>query len=170
MTTWHSSVSRLREIPAVTNERKSPAIYQLRKGQWRQAYHLDRASLHTDLNWPDPIPDDTYRTGLWRTISNFLNGRQVETWTTMTKEERLIGMSSIFNEWGRAYTINVRVHPDWQGQVERPLFAKLTRRLRTMSRRNIQINHLEQDELMNQLLQEANFSVRRTLTYMRLDI
>ena len=47
------------------------------------------------INWPEPIPEDTYKTGIWRVISNFLNGRQVETWVTMENGERIMGMAPI---------------------------------------------------------------------------
>jgi len=46
----------------------------------------------------------------------------------------------------------------------------LIRRLQQQSRRSVQIDHRDDDELMNALLQEANFQPRRTLTHMRLDL
>jgi hypothetical protein len=54
--------------------------------------------------------------------------------------------------------------------LERPLLAKLMRRLQYLPRRNVQIDHPDDDELVNSLLQEANFQPRRTLTHMRLDL
>ena len=54
--------------------------------------------------------------------------------------------------------------------MERPLLAKLIRRLHYLPRRNVEVEHPDNDELVNALLQEANFQPRRTLTHMRLDI
>jgi hypothetical protein len=46
----------------------------------------------------------------------------------------------------------------------------MVHRLQSMSRRNIRIIHPDNDLLLNELLQKANFTPRRTLTHMRLDI
>ena len=64
----------------------------------------------------------------------------------------------------------VGVHPDAAGRLERPLLAKLVRRLQYLPRRNVRIDHPDNDIVTNALLTEANFTVQRTLTHMRLDL
>ena len=59
---------------------------------------------------------------------------------------------------------------EWTGRLERPLLAKMTRRLQTMANRPVRVDHPENDLVMNDLLREANLSPRRTLTHMRLDL
>jgi hypothetical protein len=76
----------------------------------------------------------------------------------------------IWSEWGRPHQIALRVHPAWKGQLERPLLAKAIRRINYLSPRIVRIDHPDDDELTNQLLQAANFQPRRTLTHMSLDI
>ena len=88
----------------------------------------------------------------------------------MDQNQQLSGLASIFGEWGQPYDLTVRVHPEWRGYLERPLLAKLIRRLRHMSRRNIRISHPYGDDVMNKLLSAASFSARRTLTHMRWDV
>lgn len=171
MTAWYTASSRLRFItPANDSSGNGPHIRELRPQEWRAAYRLDRASLHPDLNWPEVMPPNAFRTGFWRTLANFLNGRQIETWVTTNSSNELAGLGSIVGEWGRAHQAIIRVHPTWQGQLERPLLAKLIRRFHYLPHRNVRIDHPDGDEVMNELLREANFQPRRTLTHMRLDI
>jgi hypothetical protein len=171
MTAWYTASSRLRLIePANNGSGSGPYIRELRPQEWRAAYRLDQTSLHPDLNWPEVLPSDAYRTGFWRTLANFLNGRQIETWVTANTNYQLVGLGSILSEWGRSHQVIIRIHPAWYGQLERPLLAKLIRRFHYLPRRNVRIDHPDDDEVMNELLAEANFQPRRTLTHMRLDI
>ena len=169
MTQWRTSVSRLRRLE-LNLDHAGPPIRELKRHEWREAYALDRKTLHNDLHWPEQLKPDEYKTGLWAGIVNFLNGRQSETWAIGNAQNQLVGLAKIHSEWGRSHHLSLRVHPSWQGRLERPLLAKLIRRLQSMSRRNVQIEHPDDDELVNALLQEANFQPRRTLTHMRLDL
>ena len=104
-------------------------------------------------------------------MRNFLNGKQRETWVATDKNNNLAGIASIAGEFGYAYQeITIRTHPRWQGYLERPLLAKLIRRLKQNSSRHVRIHHPDKDQAMNQLLKEANFSQKRTLTHMRWNV
>lgn len=167
MTAWRASASSLRPIDAATSGGRVPYIRELRGSEWRDAYRLDQAALNPDLNWPEPLPHDAYKLNFWRRIVNFFNGRSIETWVIPDASEQPIGLASILSEWGRSHRVSVRVHPTWQGEMERPLVAKALRRLQYLPRRNVRIDHPDDDVEMNNLLQEANFSPKRTLTHMR---
>lgn len=167
MTSWFSANSRLRRLETFGN----PAdIRPLAANQWRAAFELDRDALAPDLNWPEPLSPDSYKLGLWQRIDNFINGRQVENWVTKNSSQQLTGLASIRTEWGKPHQLTLRVRPDYAGQLERPLLAKLLRRLTYLSRRNVRIDHRDDDEITNALLREANFRPRRTLTHMRLEL
>lgn len=169
MTNWHCSVARLRAIePAQRNP--ATRIRELRGSEWQQAFALDRASLHPDLNWPEMLPMDTYKMTLWGQFANFMNGRRTESWVTNDERGELTGLLNIFSEWGQAHHALIRIQPKWRGELERPLAAKMVRRLHEMPRRHIRIDHPDDDGLMNDLLRAANFTPRRTLTHMRLDL
>lgn len=171
MTTWVSSVSRVREVASsLGSDATVPAIRELRSSEWRSAYRLDVAALHPDLNWPEPLAADAYKSGWWQRFSQFMNGRASETWVAVAPNGHLAGMASIWSEWGRSHQGSLRVHPAWQGQLERPLLAKIMRRLKYLPQRNIQIHHPDTDELTSAILREANFTTRRTLAHMRLDL
>ena len=82
----------------------------------------------------------------------------------------MVGLGRIWGEWGRPHLVALRVHPQWKGQIERPLFTKIIRRLRQLPRRNVRFDHPDNDELVNNLLSEANFTKKRTLTHMRREL
>lgn len=169
MTHWAASASRLRQLELHLSN-SGLRIRELKKDEWQAAFALDRQVLPADLNWPEFPKPDLYKTGFWVRAKDFLNGRQAETWAAANAQKKLVGLARIKSEWGRSHQATIRVHPTWQGQLERPLLAKIIRRLRYLPRRNVQIAHPDEDELMNSLLQEANFRPRRTLTHMRLDL
>ena len=169
MTNWTASVSRLRRLD-LNLDTAGPPIRELKRQDWKAAYVLDRQVLHPDLHWPEQLKRDAYKSGWWVKIVDFLNGRQAETWVAATAQNQLVGLASISSEWGRSHEVALRVHPSWQGRLERPLLAKLIRRMQYLPRRNVQIDHPDDDELVNALLQEANFQPRRTLTHMRLNL
>jgi GNAT superfamily N-acetyltransferase len=169
MAHWQNSPSRLRTfrgqngpIPA------GPPIRPLPGNRWQEAYDLDRRSLPAALDWPEALATDAYKRPWWQRLVDFLNGRHAETWSTLDAQNRLNGLASIYSEWGRPHQLVMRVHPGWQGQLERPLLAKLIRRLDYLPQRRVRIDHPHSDETMNRLLREANFTIKRILTHMRL--
>lgn len=166
MIAWYSTPSKLRRINPSAGAAMLD-IRELRSSEWQEAYRLDTLALDSDLNWPEPPDRQIYRQTLWRKIGNFFNGRQIETWVTHDDDGALSGMSSIVSEWGRTHHGAIRIHPHWHGVLERPLLAKLIRRLNYLPRRNVRIDHPEKDELMTLLLKEANFQPQRYLTHMK---
>ena len=170
MTTWYATASRLRDIPGALPGHRDTVLEQLPNRRWREAYALDISHVQADLNWPEPLTPDAYRYTFWQRASDFLNGRQRETWSTTNAQGQLTGLASIYGEWGHSYNLMLRVRPEQAGQLERPLLAKLIRRLHYLPRRNVRVDHPETDEVTNALLRESNFAAQRTLTHMRLNI
>ncbi|HID52233.1 MAG TPA: GNAT family N-acetyltransferase [Anaerolineae bacterium] len=178
MTTWYAPVSHIRELsperglaagPEMTAE-PGIAIRKLGSDEWQTAYEFDKLALPSDLNWPDLPRPDVYKNTMWNRVLNFFNGRQNNTWIAVNGQNEMIGLVNILSEWGRTHLAAIRIHPDWRGQLERPLTAVLTHHLRRLPRRNVRIDHPDDDEPVNQLLSEAGFRPRRTLTHMRLDL
>jgi ribosomal protein S18 acetylase RimI-like enzyme len=169
MATWYSSASRLRRLE-LSNGAERIDIRPLAGRRWREAYELDTACVPADLNWPEPLRHDAYRQTFWQRLSDVMNSRVFETWAVDDADDRLAGVTTIAGQWGRSYLTTLRVHPNYVGRLERPLLAKLIRRLQDLPRRNVRIDHPDHDVVTNALLSEANFTVQRTLTHMRLDL
>lgn len=165
-TIWQTSASRLQEIPVGPS---GPTIRPLRQGEWEAAIQLDRVVSHPDLDWPEPVSYDYYKGGFWRWFYNFMNGRQVETWTT-SHQGRLLGLAQITAEFGSPHQLRVRVLPEWQMELTRPLLAKLLRRLNYMRYRSVTVEHAATDQIMTPLLQKAGFKAIRTLSMMKYEL
>jgi ribosomal protein S18 acetylase RimI-like enzyme len=166
MTHWYATPADIRGMPASP----SPPVRPLQRHEWKDAYELDTSSVHPDLNWPDPLPLTAYKTGLWQWIDNFFNSRQVEHWATSNNNNQLTGVASIYSQWNRSHAVSIRVAPTYQGQLERQLLAKITRRLPYLAHRRLRLDHPADDSLMNQILAEIGFRAKRTLVTMRLDL
>lgn len=166
MTTWQSSVSRLR----TAGDTGESLLQPLPADRWREAYDLDRIALDPRLYWPEPLTVDSYRRGLMSRFSDFINGRKFDTLILYDDKNKINGLVNIFSEWGRTHQISIRIHPRWRGLLERKLLDGAIRRAKFLPRRNVQLIHPANDELMNMLLPIANFNRQRTLTHMRLDI
>lgn len=173
ITQWDCLHSRIRALPIATSNRGPDRLGHyflrpLRRGEWQEAWQLDKVCFAPDWNWPEPIRPDAYRQTFFRWVGQFLNGQQHEMWAI--KDERigkLVGVGTISSEWGRAHELRLRIDPAGSSDATRPLLAKLLRRLRYLARRRVKIEHPAGDEQTNRLLKEANFSPRRTLTVMR---
>ena len=168
MTTWYAPASRLRQLAPDNGFEQE--IRPLATRRWREAYELDTTCVPADLNWPDPLRPDAYRQSLWQRIGDFMNSRKWEVWAVADQRDQLAGLATIGGQWGRSHLVTLRVRPDQAGLLERALLAKVIRRLHYLPRRNVRIDHPDSDALTNSLLQEANFTVQRTLTHMRLDL
>lgn len=170
MVEWRSSISRLRGVTPDLAKGLAIKVEPLSGPQWRAAYALDVASQHPDLTWPEPISEEFYRQGLWPALRNFFNGRTQETWVTQDQQGQLTGLANLVSDWGHPHVLTLRVHPQWRGQLERPLLNKLIRRLQQMPRRNVVMHHPDDDQTTSDLLRAANFTPRRALTHMRRNI
>ena len=163
MSSWHTSATNLNELDLVS---AGPTIRQLASSEWETAIQLDRTVAAPDMDWPEPLPYDSYKSGFWRWFYNFVNGRQVETWATI-QQGQIAGLAQITSEFGRPHQLRVRVASEWQMELTRPLLAKLLRRLGYMRYRAVTIDHPAEDETMKPLLRQAGFRVIRTLSTMK---
>ena len=170
MTTWFATAGRVRQIEPDYSPDLDVDVELLPKRRWQEAYTLDAGRVHPDLNWPEPLRPDAYRQTLWQGAVQFMNGQQRESWVSYGHLDELAGLVHIASEWGRSHLVSLRVDAQHAGRLERPLLAKAIRRLRYLPRRNVRIDHPEDDEATSRLLREANFSAQRTLTHMRLDL
>jgi len=168
MNSWRTTVSRLRAVQEYSYGQYKPRLRKLHRNEWQAAYELDLTCLKPELNWPEALPIDIFRRGIWHMIDKFVNGRQSEAWVIVDTNNQMLALNGIWSEWGRAHRVSLRILPEWRGKLERQLLANTVHRLRYLPRRNIRLDHPADDEIMNQLLQDANFSVNKTLTHMRL--
>lgn len=175
VTSWYGSTGKAHSLPVATDAHRPDVagetyIRPLRNHEWHDAWELDRLSVEPDLNWPEPLARDAYRNTLWRHLNNLMSGRRAETWVAEKGGDAMAGLATILSEWGRSHTLSLRVRPERRGEIERPLLAKLLRRLRYLPNRSIRMDHPADDETTNRLLRDADLRARRTLTTMRMGL
>lgn len=172
---WTISSNHVRSLP-IRSTRSKPDHYEtflirpLRGNEWQTAYDLDKACVDPDMNWPEPLRPDDYKSSLKRWWNNVVGGQQQEVWVAEDYHSAaIIGLGTIKQEWARPHQLRLRVSPEWRGPlkgVERAMLAKLIRRTRHLRRRPVQMDHLSSDEAVSDLMREAGFNIRRTLTTM----
>jgi ribosomal protein S18 acetylase RimI-like enzyme len=153
-----------------TGPDRYPGFYlrPLRGADWQQAYQIESTAFMPDLHCHDPISPTHYQSAWWQWWVRLLNNNQQEVWLAVDETtDKPIGLAAIVNEWGQAYQLKVRVLPEYHGRVERALLGKLLRRLKQYARRRLKIEQRTDDDVMNDLLHEVGFTVRRSLTTMQ---
>lgn len=170
VTLWEVARRMLKPLAEASEK---PEARPLERRLWQAAYELDVASAHPDLTWPAPPRPELYKPGWRQRFQVVLDGRRTETWTTTLENEGrriLTGLGSIESEWSRPHALRLRVEPAWRGQFERPLLAKLLRRLGYLRGDHVQASHPSADEVANSLFLEAGFQARRQLTVMKREL
>ncbi len=142
----------------------------LRPEDAKQAYQLDKSIFPKELNWPDPPQSSYYRRGLKQSIQWFFSASNHEIWVAENQSKQIVGLGIIENDFGRPYTLKIRSHQDWAHLIERPMVAKLSRRLRYMRSKTVVMQQDVKQASIEGLLREAGFSLKRNLTVMNLVI
>ena len=173
MNHWYVTPSRLK-IEKPTGP-ANPGVRPINRHDWQEAFHLDRKVVQADLNWPVPPGPDLFKTGIWRRLTDFLNGQRVDCWVVGKRsegsgEQSVIGLITLFSDWGRPHLIRLRVDPAWQDQLEPALLYKVLAKIKKLRSGSVIINHPAQDQTANKLLDGANFQLRRELSIMVLDM
>lgn len=173
MNQMESSPERLRSL--APSHVKQISIDELSRKEWQAAYELDRRSVNPDLTWPIPPAHDQYKFDLRRRLGNLLNGRHFEGWVCRvripeTRQTTLVGLATITSDWGRPTWLRLRIDPNFRGQVEGALLTRAIKQLRRHRRATIRLSHPAEDHLTNELLQEANFRIKRSLSVLSLDM
>ncbi|MEM9777315.1 MAG: N-acetyltransferase [Chloroflexota bacterium] len=145
-------------------------IRPLRSHDAQDALTLDYFVYDRSLNWPDAPTQNYYKSDTASFVRRFLSGISNEIWIAESEHKQLVGIGIIENEVGRPYNLKLRIAPDWVQLVERPLMAKLTRRLGYLRSKTIISQQDIKQTSAEHLYREAGFSLKRSLTVMQLDL
>ncbi|MEM8860168.1 MAG: N-acetyltransferase [Chloroflexota bacterium] len=142
----------------------------LRKEDAKAALKLDQFVFNKNLNWPDVPTGNYYKNDFGTLFRRFFLGTNLEIWVAESFNKQIVGIGVIENEIGRPYHVKLRIAPEWRHLVERPLMAKLTRRLGYMRAKTITAQQDVNQTSVENLFREAGFGLKRTLTVMQLDL
>lgn len=148
-----------------------PAVFDLRQRipiEWADQLTLSALVRPAGLAWNQPLRADTFQPVLWRQLEAFFAGQMEEHWVVRVNDQ-LVGSLTVRANWGEGDCLILLVHPDFRGQLERPL---LLRGLRRLAPRPwpVRIEHPADDAAADAALRDFGFQPGRTLRWMRADV
>lgn len=151
------------EVPA---HYSSPFDVRLRgANEWQAQWQLAQRLRPFGLQWNQPLASTTFRPTLGQNLLAFFEGQTVEHWIAEAHPAHVAGSLLInFNGWS-SDTLTLLVHPDFAGQVERPLLVRGLRRLGTRPW-SVAIEHPTEDEATAGVLRELAFQPGRTFRWL----
>jgi GNAT superfamily N-acetyltransferase len=170
---WEATSIRLRLVasPANLDIHIRPASHR----DAEAAFLLDRRCMPFDLRWPNPPEPKMYEKSLWRRFSDLLNGRKMDIWVAdapldRSRKRRMVGLAYIESEWSRPHEIAIRVPFEQKSRIERALLSTVVGKIKQNRSGRLRMSHPAQDDSMTDLLKEANFTVKRSLRVMHIDL
>ena len=148
-----------------------PAAFDIRlraRGEWADQLALATLVRPHGLTWNRPLRPEDFAPGGWTHLERFLSGQSEEHWVAEAGD-KLAGSLVVRTNVGEGHQLTLLVHPDFRGQLERPLLVRGLRRLAP----NLWPLRIEQpaaDEPANAALRELGFQPLRTLKWMRAEI
>ena len=138
---------------------------------WAEQFALGSLARPEGLSWGRPLRPEDFRPGTIKRLDQLIAGRSEEHWVlnepaTGPAGGRMIGSLMIQFNATDGDRLTILVHPQYAGQLERPL---LVRGLRRLGRRPwpTRVEHNADDEAASLVLTELGFQPKRTLRWMR---
>jgi hypothetical protein len=137
-----------------------------RPNEWAEQFALATLVRPEGLSWGRPLRPDDVRPGTIRRLDHLLSGRSEEHWVLSDRVRGLVGSLTLQFNTADGDRLDLLVHPQYTGQLERPL---LVRGLRRLGRRpwSARVEYNADDEGASQVLTELSFQRRRSLRWMR---
>ncbi len=139
--------------------------------EWAEQFALASLARPEGLTWGHPLRPEDFRPGPLKRLDQLIAGRSEEHWVLSEPAHgpaggRMIGSLTIQFSTPDGDRLGLLVHPQYAGQLERPL---LVRGLRRLGRRPWQarLEYSADDEAATRTLTELGFMPRRTLRWMR---
>lgn len=137
-------------------------------GEWQAHYALASLARPEGIAWNQSMTPATFRTSPVEWLDRFLSGQREEHWLALavTREDFLAGALSLLTNYRGHDQLTLLVHPDFRGQVERPL---LSHGLRRLGRRpwSAQLEYRASDAAAEAVFKDLGFVPGRTLVWMK---
>jgi GNAT superfamily N-acetyltransferase len=163
--TTQTAWTRPARLPPPAHE---PAALEVRlraPHEWHDQFDLAALVRPEGLAWSHPMRPALFRPSPWKALEHFLSGQTEEHWVIRT-QDRLAGGLVVRINGPDGDRLTLLVHPQFAGQVERPLLIRGLRRL-GMRPWATRIEHSAADERTSETLRSLGFQAHRTLRWMR---
>lgn len=137
----------------------------------RQAYNLAIAATPLTVQKEWPLRQTNFRLSAQTQISDFfrrlISSAPAVHWV-VEDGKRFVGLINIYpGTFGRNHQINLTVHPDWQGYLERPLISRSMNYLYTWRNNGITIKHPFDHTEAVEAYKEFGFREIQTLLWLK---
>jgi len=137
----------------------------------RMAYSLASVATPTATKKEWPLRHHRFRLGLGEQLSNvfrLLIGGTPSAYWVVEENERLVGMVNIIGGvLGEKHRIELIVHPDWRGRLEKPLISRVLEHLYPWRRQSVRVKHPADHTEAVEAFKEFGFREEQTLIWMK---
>lgn len=139
----------------------------------REAYTLASASTLPSAKKEWPLRQNQFRLSGSEPIANIFRGLlglgQAVYWV-VEDGQRFVAMINIRpGKWRRAHQIELIVHPDWRGYLEKPLISRALFYLRSWRNRAVSVKHPADHTEAVEAYKALDLGEKQTLTWMKLE-
>ncbi len=111
----------------------------------REAYNLARAATPLSVQKEWPLRQSHYRLNGSERINNLFNqifGIGTSDFWVVEDGQRFVALVNIYpGSWGKPHKLEVTVHPDWRGILEKPLISRALNYLYNWPNKSISLRH-----------------------------
>jgi ribosomal protein S18 acetylase RimI-like enzyme len=137
------------------------------------AFEVAQLATPSPQHWIRPVRAENYRLGWWvrlrQHVANLWQGKRVYRLVAL-KEDRLVAMTSVIAAFRRDdHCLEMLVHPDHRGQIERSLASRALYMLSAISPRPIRTTLFKDHKAALRVLRAYGFEEKRTLLTLRQD-
>lgn len=147
-----------------------PDINFRRRGEWQQQLDLAerlRPNEYGGLAWLRPTRKDEFQRPWWKRLLGSFSMNTIQHWVIRdAADEQLLATVRAETLWGRAYTrLDLLVHPEHQGQLERPFLNYLLRFWHNRGK-GLVVEHPADDLAARSVFREYDFEATHHLAHM----
>ncbi len=168
--TTQTAWSRPALTPAPPSPKTSLDIRMRRPEEWPEEMHLAMRARPEGFLWNQPLRATDFNPTVWMRADRWLAAQVEEHWVAEAPQtHQLVGSLILRINYPEGDRLIVLAHPDFKGQVERPLLAHGLQRIdgRPWAAR---IEYATDDAHVSEALREFKFEPGRTLRWMKLRV
>jgi ribosomal protein S18 acetylase RimI-like enzyme len=166
--TTQTAWTRPARLPPPAHEPVAVEVRLRTSHEWRDQFDLAALVRPEGVAWSRPLSPGVFRPSVWRRLEHFFSGQTEEHWV-IRLQDQLAGSLTVRINGPDGDRLILLVHPQFTGQVERPLLIRGLRRL-GMRSWTTRIEHSADDEHTSETLRSLGFQAQRTLRWMKRDL
>jgi GNAT superfamily N-acetyltransferase len=137
----------------------------------RLAYNLARAATPESVQGEWPLRRSRFELGLNEQVTNLFHrlvGGAPAAYWVVEESQHLVGLINVLGGvFGHNHRLELIVHPDWRGQLEKPLLSRALHYLYPWRHRGVTVKHPADHPEAIAAFKEFGFHEEQTLIWMK---